>query len=426
MKIILAISLMMIFALPFAFAESVNVGTVYWKEQIISSNSFTDIYVVDDDMNVKEYPNFADKFSIHIWSESSPDGLDIEVLETGIYSGIFKGRVFIADSGETGKTRLVAMPGEKIYAKYVDYTLPNGGTQDIVGAAVVKVPGKDMNEILNTIDSKLLYKPNTDKVPSWVKNNAGWWAEGSIDDSSFVQGIQFLIKEKIIEIPPTTQGVSTASQKIPDWIKNNAGWWAEGSIDENSFVQGIQFLIKEGIMSVSASESSESKSNSEFAQCETITSAYKRLNCEKEVKLQIESEEIKSVGSSHVVGPVTFYYAGIGNSGNEFEISQAGQAMLRLRILVENNGNDNVTLKCSGPAVCSYDIWDGQKAFKYAGMDFVSGQIVIKPGTSYIFNMMFGPNIGYGGTTFEYDPSKQYSFRISEPWGNGLIPLNLN
>ena len=376
MKIILAISLMMIFALPFAFAESVNVGTVYWKEQIISSNSFTDIYVVDDDMNVKEYPNFADKFSIHIWSESSPDGLDIEVLETGIYSGIFKGRVFIADSGETSKTRLVAMPGEKIYAKYVDYTLPNGGTQDIVGAAVVKVPGKDMNEILNTIDSKLLYKPNTDKVPSWVKNNAGWWAEGSID--------------------------------------------------ENSFVQGIQFLIKEGIMSVSASESSESKSNSEFAQCEAITSAYKRLNCEKEVKLQIESEEIKSVGSSTVVGPITFYYAGIGNSGNEFEISQTGQAMLRLRMLAENNGNDNVTLKCSGPAVCSYDIWDGQKAFKYAGMDFVSGQIVIKPGTSYIFNMMFGPNIGYGGTTFEYDPSKQYSFRISEPWGNGLIPLNLN
>ena len=36
--------------------------------------------------------------------------------------------------------------------------------------------------------------------------------------------------------------------KIPDWIKNNAGWWANGDIDDNSFVQGIQFLIKEGIM----------------------------------------------------------------------------------------------------------------------------------------------------------------------------------
>lgn len=426
MKIIFALLLLMVFAIPYTYAESVNVGTVYWKEQIISSNSFTDVYVVDNDMNKKEYPNFADKFSIHIWSDSSPDGLDIEVLETGIYSGIFKGRVYIADSGETSETRLVAMPGDKVFAKYVDSTLPNTGSQDIIGAAVVKISGKDMKEILKTIDSQLLYKPNSDKVPAWVKNNAGWWAEGSIDDNSFVQGIQFLIKEKIIEIPPTIQGAS-ASQKIPDWVKNNAGWWAEGSIDESSFVQGIQFLIKEGVMRISVgSESTDSKSSSQFDECQSISSAYKRLNCEKEMKLKADSDEIKSVGTSHVVGPITFYYAGIGNAGNEFDISQSGQAMLRLRLLAENNSNENITLKCSGPAVCSYDVWDGQKAFKYASMDFVSGQIVIKPGSSYIFNMMFGPNIGYGGTTFEYDPSKEYSFRISEPWGNGLIPLNLN
>jgi len=43
-----------------------------------------------------------------------------------------------------------------------------------------------------------------------------------------------------------------AEQKIPEWIKNNAGWWAEGAIDDDSFVQGIQFLIKEGIMSITS------------------------------------------------------------------------------------------------------------------------------------------------------------------------------
>ena len=26
---------------------------------------------------------------------------------------------------------------------------------------------------------------------------------------------------------------------IPDWIKNNAGWWSDGQIDDNSFVSGI-------------------------------------------------------------------------------------------------------------------------------------------------------------------------------------------
>ncbi len=87
-------------------------------------------------------------------------------------------------------------------------------------------------------------------IPSWIKNNAGWWADGQIDDDSFIQGIQFLIKEDVLKIPPTTQGSSSASNEIPAWIKNNAGWWADGQIDDDSFIQGIQFLIKEGIMSV--------------------------------------------------------------------------------------------------------------------------------------------------------------------------------
>ena len=89
------------------------------------------------------------------------------------------------------------------------------------------------------------------KIPEWIKNNAGWWAEGAIDDGSFVQGIQFLIKEGIMQIPPTAQGTGS-SNEIPSWIKQNAAWWAEGAIDDNSFVQGIQFLIKEGIMSISS------------------------------------------------------------------------------------------------------------------------------------------------------------------------------
>ncbi|QLH05525.1 peptidase [Nitrosopumilus oxyclinae] len=96
------------------------------------------------------------------------------------------------------------------------------------------------------------------KIPSWIKNNAGWWADGSIDDKSFVEGIKFLIKEGIMKIPPTTQGSGGSTSAIPDWIKNNAGWWADGLIDDDSFVQGIQFLIKEGIMKIPTSKSTTS------------------------------------------------------------------------------------------------------------------------------------------------------------------------
>ena len=88
------------------------------------------------------------------------------------------------------------------------------------------------------------------EIPGWIKNNAEWWAAGQIDDNAFVQGIQYLIKEGIITIPPTDQGFGPGSNEIPGWIKNNAEWWAAGQIDDNAFVQGIQYLIKVGIMKI--------------------------------------------------------------------------------------------------------------------------------------------------------------------------------
>ena len=41
-----------------------------------------------------------------------------------------------------------------------------------------------------------------------------------------------------------------AEPAIPDWVRSNAGWWAEGAIDDASFLQALQFLIREGILVV--------------------------------------------------------------------------------------------------------------------------------------------------------------------------------
>ena len=87
------------------------------------------------------------------------------------------------------------------------------------------------------------------KIPSWIKNNAGWWSTDLIKDTEFVSGIQYLIKEGIMTIPQTQPGQST-NQDIPPWIKNNAGWWADGLIEDTEFVSGIQYLITNGIMRV--------------------------------------------------------------------------------------------------------------------------------------------------------------------------------
>ena len=86
-------------------------------------------------------------------------------------------------------------------------------------------------------------------IPSWIKNNAKWWSQDKIGAPDFVQGIQFLIKEKIMKIPDTKKG-SSSSQQIPAWVKNNAGWWADGTISDNDFVRGIQYLITQGIIAI--------------------------------------------------------------------------------------------------------------------------------------------------------------------------------
>ncbi len=85
-------------------------------------------------------------------------------------------------------------------------------------------------------------------IPSWIKNNAGWWADGQIDDQTFVNGIQFLIKENIIDIEKSTEKSDNVEQNIPDWIKNNAKWWANGDISEVEFLKGIEFLVNQGII----------------------------------------------------------------------------------------------------------------------------------------------------------------------------------
>lgn len=96
----------------------------------------------------------------------------------------------------------------------------------------------------------VLGKVETQKaIPEWIRNNANWWAAGTISDNDFIQGIQFLIKNGIIEIPQTPKSASTVNE-IPDWIKNNAEWWGKGQISDEDFVKGLQYLISKGIMKV--------------------------------------------------------------------------------------------------------------------------------------------------------------------------------
>ncbi len=44
---------------------------------------------------------------------------------------------------------------------------------------------------------------------------------------------------------------------IPSWIKNNAGWWSSGKISDNDFFTGIEYLVENGLIKVKTKTSSE-------------------------------------------------------------------------------------------------------------------------------------------------------------------------
>lgn len=101
----------------------------------------------------------------------------------------------------------------------------------------------------------VLMIPNAfaENVPDWVKNTAGWWATDAISEIEFVNAVEFLIKENIIQV--NASQTSETSQSVPGWVKNTAGWWAEEIISDNEFLNSLEFLINKGIIQIKEEQS---------------------------------------------------------------------------------------------------------------------------------------------------------------------------
>ncbi len=156
--------------------------------------------------------------------KSSPVILD--ALASGTH--IPKGKLAFCESGKCSTIPLSDI-------SFLNYTMSS--SQDSVTETIL-------------ISSNVKSDANKLVIPGWIKNNAKWFGEGTIGPSDFSKGIEYMIKQKIMNIPdlPANSGVSET--KMPDWIKNNAKWWADGQIPDQDFVKGIQFLVEKGIIKV--------------------------------------------------------------------------------------------------------------------------------------------------------------------------------
>lgn len=90
-------------------------------------------------------------------------------------------------------------------------------------------------------------------IPFWVNNDAKLWSEGNVDNSYFVQVLHYLIENEMKTMLP--DGILTFIHPslshptiIPSWIRNDAGWWADGKISDTDFVNAMYYLLDKGII----------------------------------------------------------------------------------------------------------------------------------------------------------------------------------
>jgi len=120
-----SISISFEFADGVVLTESVpitwNMGVVQFTQDIFLTSDSVELRVIDHDMNLN--PETLDTITVDVFSDSDSGGIQVIATETSERSGDFIASIALSTSTSSGN-RLYAIPGDSIFAKYDDHTLP--------------------------------------------------------------------------------------------------------------------------------------------------------------------------------------------------------------------------------------------------------------------------------------------------------------
>jgi len=164
--------------IKFSFENNVN-GEIYWDSKLITGKNipFTFSFYDKNNVSVKDLLfvyGITDSSGKEIWSNIGTGEKYIGIVAP---DGIYQESIYIPNDDQ-----------------YEFKLILTGQYSNNFENFLVSTSNYEFNS------QSIVTKEITDTIPSWIKNNAEWWAAGAIDDDAFIQGIQFLIKEGILEI----------------------------------------------------------------------------------------------------------------------------------------------------------------------------------------------------------------------------------
>jgi len=195
-----AITISFEFADGVVLVESVlttwNLGNVQFSENNFLSDRPALIRVIDPDLNLN--PEALDQIPIQVFSDSDVAGIEVSGIETSESSGVFVATITFTQNLSSSGNRLLALPGDEIYAKYDDHTLPKpystSDNLEIITSAKVESSIPSLEKLTN---SQITLTDSSGKpLKSFPANNRIQIVGTITNEQTFNQKFVYLVQIK--------------------------------------------------------------------------------------------------------------------------------------------------------------------------------------------------------------------------------------
>ena len=229
-----AITISFEFADGVVLVESVpvswNLGTIQFSKEVFFSDDSVIIRVIDFDMNLN--PEALDQIPIQIFSDSDIAGIEVNAVETSESSGSFVTTISFSQTLSSSGNRLFSLPGDTIFAKYDDYTLPKPySTSDNLAIETFAKVDSSIPPIDRLENFPITFSDSLGNQLQFFPTNIKIQMVGTItNDHNFKQNFVYLFQVKnsmdYVESISWIQGELSAKQSLDvsqSWVPKKSG-----------------------------------------------------------------------------------------------------------------------------------------------------------------------------------------------------------
>jgi len=229
-----AITISFEFADGVVLTESVpvswNIGTIKFSKEIFFSDDSAVIRVIDLDMNLN--PEALDHIPIQLFSDSDIAGIEVNAIETSESSGLFLATISLSQTSPSSGNRLYSLPGDEIFAKYDDHTLPKPySTSDNLGIETSARTDSPIPPIERLDNSQILLTDSLgNQLLSFSSNNQMQIVGTITNEHNFKQKFVYIFQVKntadSVESISWIQGELSPKQSLDvsqSWIPKKSG-----------------------------------------------------------------------------------------------------------------------------------------------------------------------------------------------------------